>query len=135
MGQDFNLTPGSPIGAIGDSKLIGTLPGWYSGQPFQWYQLLNENGGTTPTAQRPYAGRYWYLAEQIAPVSQTPGTIFRAGQPVALYANSGTGIEIGWANGNGQTLAQSTGQTGDASHGNAPAGVDFANFLRELGVA
>jgi hypothetical protein len=36
------------------------------------------------------------VAEQIAPASQTPGTVFQAGQAVATFAPSGTCIEIGW---------------------------------------
>ena len=50
-----------------------------------------------PPLSGTYQGdEYWYVAEQIAPVSQTAGTVFQAGQPVATFAASGTCIEIGW---------------------------------------
>jgi len=39
----------------------------------------------------------WYVAEQIVPVTETVGTTFQQGQPVAHFAPAGTGIEIGWA--------------------------------------
>ena len=54
---------------------------------------------------------YWYVAEQIDPVSTTAGTIFRAHQVVARFAPSGGGIEIGWGSptSNARTLADETG--------------------------
>ena len=37
-----------------------------------------------PPLSGTYQGdEYWYVAEQIAPASQTLGTVFQAGQPVA----------------------------------------------------
>lgn len=123
MGVDANAAPGTPIGAIGNSKLTGVIPNWYQGQPLLNFQLLNG----------PDAGKFWYVAEQIVPITEAIGAIFKAGQMVARYAKSGTGIEIGWSgNAAGTTLAQTTGQTGTGDHSNAPAGVAFRNFLGGL---
>ena len=50
-----------------------------------------------PPISGTYQGdEYWYVAEQITPVTQTVGTVFQAGQPVATFAGAGTCIEIGW---------------------------------------
>jgi murein DD-endopeptidase MepM/ murein hydrolase activator NlpD len=122
MGVDANLPVGHPILAIGDSKVIGISPNWYQGQPYVLMQLTSG----------PKAGQYWYVAEQIAP-SVRPGQTVRAGQQIGTYASSGTGIEIGWGSSTpGRTLAQAQGNTGDATHGNAPAGVAFRSFLGGL---
>ncbi|MGZ4311832.1 MAG: hypothetical protein ACXVR1_06980, partial [Solirubrobacteraceae bacterium] len=80
----------------------------------------------------PMKGHNYYVAEQITPAVSV-GQVLRAGEPIAHYASSGTGIEMGWAGSNWQqTLAQAEGNTGDASHNNAPAGVSFSNFLHSL---
>ena len=83
------------------------------GQPLLLFRFLNRPAGA-PTA-------YWYVAEEITPVSTTVGTIFRARQAVARFAPSGTGIEIGWGSptSSGRTLAQ---QMGDSAAANPPAG-------------
>ena len=123
MGVDANAAPGTPIVAIGDSRLAGVQQNWYAGQPLLDFQLTNGAD----------AGRYWYVAEQITPVTERIGAQFKAGQVVARYAPSGTGIEIGWAaNASGTTAAQASGQTGDSSHGNSPMGVAFHSFLSGL---
>ena len=122
MGVDANARPGTPILALGDSKVLGISPNWYQGQPYMALKLLNG----------PHAGRVYYVAEQIDPLVK-PGQVVHAGEPIARYAQQGTGIEVGWAGSNWQqTLAQQQGNTGDASHGNAPAGVDFRTFLTSL---
>lgn len=128
QGVDASAAPGTPIKAIGDSKLVETNSNWYSGQPLMLFQFLNG----------PKAGQYWYVAEQISPTTMQTGTVFHAGDTVARFASSGTGIEIGWgspaANSGGHyTLAAQQGNTGDSSHNNAPAGVDFRNFLNSVG--
>ena len=43
----------------------------------------------------PRAGKWWYWSEQIQP-TVSPGQTVSAGQVVATYAPSGTGIETGW---------------------------------------
>jgi hypothetical protein len=122
MGVDVDLKPGEPIVAIGNSRVVGIMPNWYAGQPYVALQLLDG----------PMKGHNYYVAEQITP-SVSVGQVIRAGEPIAHYAASGTGIEMGWAGSNWQqTLAQAQGNTGDASHNDAPAGVSFSNFLHSL---
>ena len=95
QGVDADLHPGDQIVAIGNSKVVGINPDWFEGQPYIWMQLLDG----------PQAGRYWYVAEQITPLVHT-GDIVGVGQPVATYAPSGTGIEMGWSTVDGTTLAR-----------------------------
>jgi len=85
MGVDANATPGTPIEAINDSKVVQIVPNWYAGQPLVLMQLT----------AGPDAGKYWYVSEQIAQIPHRGQRIAR-GQTVAVYAPSGTGIEIGW---------------------------------------
>jgi hypothetical protein len=122
MGVDVDLNPGEPIVAPGKSRVLGIQQGWYAGQPYVGLQLLDG----------PLKGRNYYVAEQIDP-AVTPGQIVEQGQPIAHYASHGTGIEIGWAGQDwAKTLAQEQGNTGDASHNDSPAGIEFHNFLTSL---
>lgn len=121
QGQDFNLTPGAPIGAIGKAKIIEVQPNWYAGQPAIFYQLL----------EGPRKGEILYVGEQINP-TVTAGEIVDAGQTIATYASSGTGIEYGIGGGGGRTLQQATVGPYSGS-GATPAGEAFAKQLKELG--
>jgi murein DD-endopeptidase MepM/ murein hydrolase activator NlpD len=121
MGVDANLKVGSPIRAIGDSKVVAVRPNWFQGQPFVQMQLLNG----------PQAGKYYYVAEQIAPTVKAGDTV-KAGQTIGTYAPSGTGIEIGWGTKGSQTLAQAT--TGYSEGEQTAAGKSFRSFLGSLGV-
>jgi hypothetical protein len=122
MGVDVDLNPGDPIVAPGTSRVVGIMPNWYQGQPYVALQLLDG----------PMKGHNYYVAEQIDP-AVTVGQVVQQGQPIAHYASSGTGIEMGWAGSNWeQTLAQAEGNTGDPSHNDAPAGVSFRSFLDSL---
>jgi hypothetical protein len=119
MGVDVDLKPGQPIVAPGTSRVLGVMQNWYAGQPYVGLQLLDG----------PLKGHNYYVAEQIN-LAVSPGQIVHQGQPIAHFAASGTGIEMGWAGDNWQqTLAQSQGNTGDSSHNNAPAGLSFKHFL------
>jgi hypothetical protein len=127
QGVDANLKPGEPIVAIGRSRVLGVLPNWYEGQPYVALQLLDG----------PMQGHNYYLAEQITPAVSV-GQIVNSGQPIAHYAASGTGIEIGWAGPNWeQTLAQATGRDNANidDHANTPAGISFRDFLNSLPAA
>lgn len=120
MGQDFSMAPGSPILAIGKAHVEGIYPNWYRGQPIMVFKFLDGS----------HKGRFWFLAEQITPAVAAGDTI-NAGTIVAHYAATGTGIEIGWASGNGQqTLAQAT--TGYTEGQHTTAGQSFAAFLAGL---
>lgn len=123
MGVDVDLKPGEPIVAIGKSRVLGIMPNWYNHQPYLALQLLDG----------PLKGHSYYVAEQIQP-AVAPGQVVQAGQVIARYAPSGTGIEIGWAAPNWeQTLAQAQGNTGDPAHNDSPAGLSFHKFLVSLG--
>ena len=125
MGVDVNLKPGEPIVAPGTSRVLGIMQNWYSGQPYVGLQFLDG----------PMKGHNYYVAEQID-IAVSPGQVVRQGQPIGHYASSGTGIEMGWAGSDWQqTLAQSQGNTGDSSHGDAPAGVSFHSWLVSLSKA
>jgi hypothetical protein len=126
QGVDASAPTGTAVLAINDSVVKDVVPNWYNGQPLVLMQLT----------AGPNKGKYYYLAEQVHNGSGSAysggrdwrvGQTFRRGQVIGRYAPVGTGIEIGWGSPNsaGRTLAQQTGQTGDASHGNAPAGIDF----------
>ena len=99
MGVDADAAPGAPIYAPLASRLVEVVPDWYAGQPLLLFQFLQQPAGA--------ATDYWYVAEQINPVTTTVGTTFAAGQEVASFAPSGTGIEIGWGSptSNSRTLA------------------------------
>ena len=90
-GVDACATPGMPIYAPATSVLIQpVLQNWYGPQPLMLFKFVPPLAGT-------YQGdEYWYVAEQITPVTEQVGAVFQAGQPVAHYAPSGTCIEIGW---------------------------------------
>jgi len=102
MGVDASAAPGAGIYAPLASVLVQVLPDWYAGQPLLLFRFDN-------TPAHALSG-YWYVAEQIVPVTTATGTSFKAGQRVASFADSGTGIEIGWGSptSNARTLADVT---------------------------
>jgi Phage tail lysozyme len=117
MGVDASAPVGAPIIAPAASTLVEVVP-WFEGpcgmQPLLLFHFAREQAGTADDDQ------FWYVAEQITPVTETIGTTFAPAQPVAHFAACGTGIEIGWgsATSGQRTLA---GQMGDAAAAN-PAG-------------
>jgi peptidoglycan hydrolase CwlO-like protein len=112
MGVDASSSPGAGIYAPLASTLVQVLSDWYETQPLLLFQFDNPPAGL--------ASDYWYVAEQIDPVTTAIGTRFQAGQKVASFASSGTGIEIGWgsATSNARTLAGAT----DPAAASPPAG-------------
>ena len=120
QGVDLSPIPGKPIKAPGRVKIMGIIPNWYNGQPYIWWKLLDG----------PDAGKYQYAAEQITNLAK-PGSILQAGQPIAYAANSGTGIEFGWASASGKTLAQAT--TGYTEGAFTKAGISIRAWLNALG--
>lgn len=119
QGVDFSASPGDPIRAIGNGKVLGIESNWYAGQPFVYYELTDG----------PQKGNVVYVAEQITP-SVRPGQAVRAGQQIGTYAKSGTGIETGWGTKNGQTRAMAT--TGYTEGQQTSAGKEFEAFLKGL---
>jgi len=118
MGVDASAPVGAPIYAPAASTLVEVMS-WFEGpcgmQPLMLFHFTEEQAGTEDGDQ------YWYVAEQITPVTETIGTRFARGQPVARYAGCGTGIEIGWGS---PTSGQRTlaAQMGDGAAANPAAG-------------
>jgi peptidoglycan hydrolase-like protein with peptidoglycan-binding domain len=112
MGVDASAQPGAGIYAPVASSLVQVMRDWYAGEPLLLFQFLNPPPGALSD--------YWYVAEQIDPVTTTIGTTFQAGQRVASFASSGTDIEIGWGSptSNSRTLADET----DPGAADPPAG-------------
>jgi murein DD-endopeptidase MepM/ murein hydrolase activator NlpD len=130
MGVDANAAPGTPIRALGNAKVLGVAPNWYQGQPYVSYELIDgPRGRSAPNKED---GQVIYVAEQITPHVKA-GDYVKAGQPIGVYAPTGTGIETGLGTRGWQTKAQASGNTGDASHGNAPAGIEARKLLETLG--
>lgn len=124
QGVDATLNAGDPILAPFAGTVTAINQNWYSGQP----QIVVAGAQGTP-----FAGKFLYLAEQIAP-SVHVGQAVNAGDQLATYASSGTGIEMGWAaNAQGETLARATG--GYTEGQQTPAGSSFRAFLSSLGVS
>jgi TP901 family phage tail tape measure protein len=120
MGIDYTMTPGSPIGAIGAGRITNITKNWYKGQPLIEYELTSGS----------HKGQRIYVAEQINPNVKI-GQHVRAGQRIATYAASGTGIEMGFGAGGGKTLAQGT--TGYTEGQVTAAGKQFAKFVSSIG--
>jgi hypothetical protein len=114
MGVDACANPGMPIIAPAQSTLVEVEPNWYAGQPLMLLKFEPPLAGTLDGDQ------YWYVAEQITPVTERTGTVFQARQVVARFASSGTCIEIGWGSptSNARTLADVT----DPGSAHPPAG-------------
>jgi hypothetical protein len=128
MGVDACANPAMPIIAPAQSTLVEVVHNWYAGQPLMLLKFNPPLAGTLDGDQ------YWYVAEQITPVTERPGTVFQARQVVARFASSGTCIEIGWGSptSNARTLADVT----DPGSAHPPAGAQtrwgetFKQFFR-----
>ena len=112
MGVDATAPTGTGIYAPLASRLVLVLQDWYTSEPLLLFAFDSPPPGALSD--------YWYVAEQIDPVTTAVGSSFQAGQRVASFAASGTGIEIGWgsATSNTRTLAGVT----DPAAANPPAG-------------
>jgi hypothetical protein len=85
----------------------------------------------------PYAGQYWYSAEDIAPAASV-GEQVSSGTVIGTLTGGGDGIEMGWARppGDGETMAMAGGEaaaTGDAGSVSTAYGVAASNLLDSLG--
>jgi predicted nucleic acid-binding Zn-ribbon protein len=112
MGVDATAPTGAGIFAPLASTLVLAMQDWYASEPLLLFQFDSAPPGALSD--------YWYVAEQIDPATTAVGTRFQAGQRVASYAPSGTGIEIGWgsATSDTRTLAGAT----DPAAANPPPG-------------
>jgi peptidoglycan hydrolase-like protein with peptidoglycan-binding domain len=88
MGVDAGARVGAPIYAPLDSTLVQVMRDWYAGQPLLLFRFNTKPAGALSS--------YWYVAEQVDPVTTRIGTRFQTGQKVATFASHGTDIEIGW---------------------------------------
>lgn len=130
-GVDVDMTPGDEIVALADSRVIG-LSG-HNGWPDWW---TDPQGKSEPIIVLKFIhphvhlpSDYWYIAEQINPTVH-PGQTVTAGDTIGTYADTGSGIEIGYASGNGeQTLAQANGHGGQVP---SPEGQEFKWLLDQL---
>jgi hypothetical protein len=120
QGVDATMPVGAPILAPCRIKILDVEPNWYAGQPLVYYELL----------EGPDAGSVQYVAEEITKIAR-PGLILQAGQAIAHFAASGTGIEFGWSTLNGVTLARAT--TGYEEGQVTPAGRSIRRWLNALG--
>ena len=120
QGVDASMPVGAPILAPSRIKILAIEPGWYSGQPLVYWELLEGAD----------AGKVQYVAEQITDVAPA-GSILQQGQAIARFAPSGTGIEFGWSTTNGITLAMAT--TGYEEGQVTPAGLSIRAWLNALG--
>jgi hypothetical protein len=120
QGVDATMSVGAPIMAPCRIKVLDIEPGWYSGQPLVYFELLEGAD----------AGRVQYVAEQITDIAP-PGSVLEQGQPVARYAKTGTAIEYGWSTLSGITLAVAT--TGYEEGEITPAGRNMRAWLNALG--
>ena len=123
QGVDATMTAGSPLLAFAPSKVQLIVPDFYAGEPAIVFQIT----------AGPLAGEWWYWSEQIQPtVSQ--GQTVNAGQVVATFAPSGTGIEIGWWEPNGGYPLGHDYDGNAYSEGIATIpGADFRYLLQALG--
>lgn len=95
QGVDISAAPGTPVRAITGETLVGIIQNWYQGQPFYWFRQTGTNV-------------YNYVAEQFQSRLR-PGDTVAQGQEIGTVAQSGTGLELGFATASGQTLARATG--------------------------
>ena len=123
-GVDACAKPGMPIYAPATSVLIQPiLQNWYAGQPLMLFEFVPPISGTYQRDE------YWYVAEQITPVTQTVGTVFQAGQPVATFAGAGTCIEIGWGSPTTNMRALAPQYAHPAAGELTPVGESFKQFF------
>jgi hypothetical protein len=125
MGVDY--TGAGDLYAIGSGTIKNVYnTGWPGGT---FISLLLDSG--------PYAGKYVYYAENIAP-KVSVGQHVKAGQLVGHARGSYPYVELGWAAspGTGGTMAA---QTGEAASGGDPGafstayGVSMSNLIQSLG--
>ncbi len=112
MGVDASSHTGAPVYAPLASKLVQVMQDWYAGEPLLLFQFLHQPPGALSD--------YWYVAEQIDPVTTGIGTVFNAGEKVATFASSGTGIEIGW--GSPTSWTRTLAGVSDPGAANPPSG-------------
>jgi murein DD-endopeptidase MepM/ murein hydrolase activator NlpD len=132
MGVDYNANAGSPILAICPGVVIGAAAGgtgWVSPENTQACVYVKINAGT-------YTGKTYYFCEDIVPTVHTGQTV-TAGQEIATFKASSTGLESGWGSGTPYgPLAASLNQecmNGDPGCWSSAAGVSFNKLIIATG--
>jgi hypothetical protein len=128
MGVDYGGS--GPLYALGNGKIVNLYNSGWPGGTFLVLQL----------ADGPYAGKYIYYAEDVAPLVQV-GQSVTAGQHIANATGGSSGIEVGWAdNPAGTAMAAATGQDkaglsqkGDPGAFSTAFGVLMSDLIRSLG--
>lgn len=130
--QGVDFSGDGPILAIGNAVVVRSVSnsgasGW-PGNPggFVSYRLLDG----------PAAGRIVYVAEDITPTVRE-GQQVSAGQQIATFHATGTGLETGWASGQGTSTLSALGSAGGIQAGGpfpTKVGINFDQLLVSLGV-
>lgn len=127
MGVDAGSHPGAPIYAPLASRLSQVMQDWYAGEPLLLYRFVHRPPGALSD--------YWYVAEQVDPVTTRIGTYFPEGSRVGTFAASGTNIEIGW--GSPTAWSRTLASGGDSGASNPPDGSQTRwgeSFKRYFGI-
>jgi hypothetical protein len=123
--QGVDYSGSGTIGALGPGVVTQVVPsgsGWEGGGYVE-YKLT----------AGPYAGRYVYAAEGVTPTVSV-GQALSAGQPVAtIVPGSSTGVEMGFASGNGESSYASVYGGGYSEGQLTAAGQAFSNLIGSLG--
>jgi hypothetical protein len=125
QGVDYSGT--GPLYAVGPGLITNLYNSGWPGGVFIAEELT----------AGPYAGQYWYSAEDIAPTAPV-GEQVSASTVIGTLTGGADGVEIGWARppGNGETMAMAAGEaatTGDAGSVSTAYGVAASNLLTSLG--
>jgi len=113
-GVDYGGNAGSPIGALGRSKIIEATTDSHWPGPYGNPSGFNGHGGLIHGVflDGPNAGEEWYLAEYIH-VDCGVGDVVLPGQQIARFyhdANTGVGIEYGFGIGGDHQSATEAGK-------------------------
>lgn len=123
QGVDYAGT--GSLGAIGAgvvTQVVQTGSGWEGGGYVE-YKLTSG----------PYAGRYVFYAEGVAPTVHVGQTLAPGQQVATLIPGASTGIEIGFAAGQGQRAYASVYGGGYSEGDMTAAGVAFSQLIASLG--
>jgi hypothetical protein len=135
MGVDY--AGAGPIRALGKGR-VTMASDHDSGPPSCWGRTCWPGGGVVVyrLLAGPFAGKYVYVAENIA-VRVKTGQIVAAGQPIATLHSAFPHMETGWASGKGaETLAIARGhqcRCGDPGGWSTIEGRNFDRLLVALG--
>ena len=127
MGVDYHTAgSGEELVAIGDGVVTAYISNWFDGEPLIAYEI---------TQSGPLHGQIIYYAEGIT-TNLRPGAQVHAGSYVATTTSQPTGLELGYCEANGKTLAEEEWKSNpapDSERGPTKYGSMFARVLIKLG--